>query len=684
MVNRTLAQLQRQRHGKRRRGDAHGKYTDADENEKHYYLEDVELHTVQCTFSFFALPSSSALRSGKSSRDAIPSWYITFGFGSDGGANPELLSASTQAIANAISSKTLIIANADDAHLRMTGLRITHCFMTMPLLIALLTKHYSEQLHLQLIELLGSSHVLGNPIGLLSNLGAGVFDLVNEPLVGAIKGPASFGRGVAIGMGSFVKYSVRGVANTASALIGTLGNASATLTADPEYLRKRKLGRLRQPKHVASGLMHGTRHLAKGVFDGVTGIFTKPVEGAMHGGAVGFFAGMGRGLLGTVVKPVVGALDAVATISDGIRNTTALFDEQVMPQRPPRILYGPDALIRPYGAKELSAACFLDTRGHLRVERHQRETYVDHMAINMQPSRQLLKQNEAFIKRMAKEREMAGIRTHAVSPPSLPPSPQSLSLRSNSDADMRFDSMSLPSSTNTTPRSMRGRRDSVVSTASSSTSSTASAPSLLLSSSPLTVAFVATDHSLVCLRLDVEGNLRASLTHSSTSSRAAASAASAYERGGTINSLIQSESAASFGVSKYAKVLWSCLWLRVMSIERTDVTHVTLRIIVSAKQARDMQKSDRVKSLFPFAASDLDAASRATMLGFSSTASYSTATTARTATAPPQLLVLQIPCNTSHECDQLESMLRLAHARSLAEQGGGSSSSSSSSSSIGR
>ena len=48
------------------------------------------------------------------------------------------------------------------------------------------------------------------------------------------------------------------------------------------------------------------------VFSGVTGVFTKPVEGAKSGGVAGFAAGFGKGLVGLVSKPVSGAVDLVS------------------------------------------------------------------------------------------------------------------------------------------------------------------------------------------------------------------------------------------------------------------------------------------------------------------------------------------------------------------------------------
>lgn len=42
------------------------------------------------------------------------------------------------------------------------------------------------------------------------------------------------------------------------------------------------------------------------MFDGVTGLFTQPVQGAKEGGAAGFIKGFGKGLAGIVVKPAAG------------------------------------------------------------------------------------------------------------------------------------------------------------------------------------------------------------------------------------------------------------------------------------------------------------------------------------------------------------------------------------------
>mgnify|MGYP001307696022 CR=1 FL=1 len=52
----------------------------------------------------------------------------------------------------------------------------------------------------------------------------------------------------------------------------------------------------------------GLKRLGKGTFEGITGIVTKPVKGARSGGVSGFFKGLGKGLIGLPVKPIVGVM----------------------------------------------------------------------------------------------------------------------------------------------------------------------------------------------------------------------------------------------------------------------------------------------------------------------------------------------------------------------------------------
>jgi len=65
----------------------------------------------------------------------------------------------------------------------------------------------------------------------------------------------------------------------------------------------------------------GIKELATGIFEGVSGLVTQPVNQAKSGGVEGFFTGLGKGLIGVVVKPTVGILDLASRTTEGIQNT---------------------------------------------------------------------------------------------------------------------------------------------------------------------------------------------------------------------------------------------------------------------------------------------------------------------------------------------------------------------------
>jgi len=78
----------------------------------------------------------------------------------------------------------------------------------------------------------------------------------------------------------------------------------------------------------------------------------KPIEGAESEGALGFFKGVGKGLVGAVTKPVIGVFDLASNVSEGIRNTTTVFDSPEQDRvRLPRHVPA-DGVLRPYSARE--------------------------------------------------------------------------------------------------------------------------------------------------------------------------------------------------------------------------------------------------------------------------------------------------------------------------------------------
>lgn len=84
-------------------------------------------------------------------------------------------------------------------------------------------------------------------------------------------------------------------------IIATPGLSAATL--DKQYQSQRRMRQFRnKPKHALYGVTAGAASLFTSVASGFEGLATKPLEGAESGGAVGFFKGVGKGLVGYVSR----------------------------------------------------------------------------------------------------------------------------------------------------------------------------------------------------------------------------------------------------------------------------------------------------------------------------------------------------------------------------------------------
>ncbi|KAK3273190.1 hypothetical protein CYMTET_18563 [Cymbomonas tetramitiformis] len=108
-------------------------------------------------------------------------------------------------------------------------------------------------------------------------------------------------------------------------VFGHMGAGLAALSFDKQFVQKRKqrsnqqlMGDHRKHDRVKDAMLDGSEALAKGVFRGVTGLVTKPYEGARERGAEGFAKGLGKGIIGVVTQPTSGALDLVSQATVGV------------------------------------------------------------------------------------------------------------------------------------------------------------------------------------------------------------------------------------------------------------------------------------------------------------------------------------------------------------------------------
>ena len=64
-----------------------------------------------------------------------------------------------------------------------------------------------------------------------------------------------------------------------------------------------------------------------------------PIKGAQDDGVVGFFKGVGKGLVGVVAKPTAGVVDFASNTLQGIGNTAGYFLDGEAKVRPRPCIY---------------------------------------------------------------------------------------------------------------------------------------------------------------------------------------------------------------------------------------------------------------------------------------------------------------------------------------------------------
>lgn len=130
------------------------------------------------------------------------------------------------------------------------------------------------------------------------------------------------------GATSFAKKTVFGITDSMTKFTGSIGKGFAAATLDAEFQSKRRMTQRRnKPKHALYGVAAGASAFADSVTSAFEGVASKPIEGAENGGAAGFAKGVGKGFVGLFTKPAVGVMDFLSASTEGIRNTTTVFDQ---------------------------------------------------------------------------------------------------------------------------------------------------------------------------------------------------------------------------------------------------------------------------------------------------------------------------------------------------------------------
>ncbi|KAK9370251.1 hypothetical protein V1509DRAFT_617204, partial [Lipomyces kononenkoae] len=295
--------------------------------------------------------------------------------------NVEDKTSSQNAIMFFLNILTMAIGNINDAPVRLNALVLENARVSLPMLAQSMATHYGQQFLFQVHNILGSADFLGNPVGLFNNLSSGVMDIFYEPYQGFVMNdrPQELGIGLAKGGLSFLKKSVFGVSDSIAKVTGSISKGLAVATLDKQFQDRRRISRVRnRPKHALYGVTAGANSFVEGLASGISGVALAPMKGAYEEGTAGFFKGLGKGLVGLPTKTAIGLFDLASNVSEGIRNTTTVFDAQGIDRRRLPRFIGRDKTVRPYNQREAIGQTWLK---QLNEGDYFNEEYVAHMSL---------------------------------------------------------------------------------------------------------------------------------------------------------------------------------------------------------------------------------------------------------------------------------------------------------------
>ncbi|KAK7264763.1 hypothetical protein RJT34_32373 [Clitoria ternatea] len=140
------------------------------------------------------------------------------------------------------------------------------------------------------------------------------------------------------------------ILGNASSALGHMSKGVAALSMDKKFIQSRQRQESKGVEDFGDVIREGGGALAKGLFRGVTGILTKPIEGAKSSGVEGFVQGVGKGIIGAAAQPVSGVLDLLSKTTEGanamrMKIASAITsDEQLLRRRLPRVISGDNLL----------------------------------------------------------------------------------------------------------------------------------------------------------------------------------------------------------------------------------------------------------------------------------------------------------------------------------------------------
>uniref|UniRef100_A0A6B2EK58 Putative vacuolar protein n=1 Tax=Phlebotomus kandelakii TaxID=1109342 RepID=A0A6B2EK58_9DIPT len=161
----------------------------------------------------------------------------------------------------------------------------------------------------------GSLEILGSPSGLARSVSTGLRDFVSLPVEGLFRGPWDFLVGVTLGSASLVRNITAGTLNSVTKLATSVARNLDRLTLDEEHLQRTDALRRYRPQGLTQGFAQGLTDFGISLLGAIGGIARHTLEARS---ASEVFTGVGKGLMGVILKPISGAAELVALTGQGV------------------------------------------------------------------------------------------------------------------------------------------------------------------------------------------------------------------------------------------------------------------------------------------------------------------------------------------------------------------------------
>lgn len=218
------------------------------------------------------------------------------------------------------------VPSLSNAELTFTSFVVSHTFESLDVLRRIIRTHYVSQLTQHFFSVIGSLAIFHGPADFFANVGTGVRDFFYEPINGLIYGPDKFVEGLETGSLSLARGIFVGVVRGAANVTYVLNSNLVNLTDDEFIVERnayqRSITERKQNRTMTDSLQIAGVSIARGLKSGVHGLWDEPVQSFARQGPAGLVQGVGKALVGAIVKPVIGLGDGAVVVMNHMTEFT--------------------------------------------------------------------------------------------------------------------------------------------------------------------------------------------------------------------------------------------------------------------------------------------------------------------------------------------------------------------------